>query len=127
MYYDYKTKKLKDHPAAQCYVRLYDNGDICLRSYRTDVVYYRHGSGKVYCTGTYSPTTRKQIGWFLREYIPQMSYQDCKKMVAEGLSYNLRVPSSVAFALLTPKERTLITYSVRECILTPEDFDWVEE
>lgn len=69
------TKKLRDHASAQCCVRHYENGDLCLQSYLTDIIYYDHKQQVLYCTGTYSQTTRKHISWFLREYFPSISYQ----------------------------------------------------
>lgn len=69
------TKKLRDHASAQCCVRHYENGDLCLQSYRTDVVYYDQSQNVLYCTGIYSQTTRTHISWFLRKYFPSISYQ----------------------------------------------------
>lgn len=69
------TKKLHDHASAQCCVRHYENGDIALRSYKTIVLYYRASTDMLYCTGTYSQTTRKHMSWFLREYFSHISYQ----------------------------------------------------
>lgn len=78
----YKTKNLKDHASAQCHVRIWDNGDIDFISYVTRVISI-HGD-KIECTGTYSRTTAKQIGWFLREYMPNLNYYDMKKIVGKG-------------------------------------------
>ena len=73
--YEYKTYKLDSHPASNCCVCIYrEDGRltcVSLRSYSTDVcgIYLDEpdGSWNVYCTGTYSQTTRRQIGWFARE------------------------------------------------------------
>ena len=35
--------------------------------------------GWLTCTGTYSPTTRKHISAFIREYAPRLSYYDAKR------------------------------------------------
>lgn len=77
---DYTVRKLTDHASANCRVRVYDNGDLVLQSYATDVIYYQQATGRVFCTGTYSQTTRKHIGWFLREYpvLRNLSYQDMR-------------------------------------------------
>ena len=49
-----------------------------LISYQTLVVSI-DPEGWMSCTGTYSQTTRKHIGAFLREVAPSMSYQDAKR------------------------------------------------
>ena len=33
---------------------------------------------RLYVSGLYSATTRKQIGYFLKEYVPQLNYYDIK-------------------------------------------------
>ena len=77
--------KLKNHPYSQCSVRVYLDGSVVFTSYSTDVIYIDK-DGWLYVTGLYSATTRKQIGWFLNEYVPALSYQDIK-----SLYYNNRV------------------------------------
>ena len=77
--------KLKNHPYAQCYVRELIDGSVVFTSYNTDVIYIDK-EGWLYVSGLYSATTRKQIGWFLNEYVPALSYQDIK-----SLYYNNRV------------------------------------
>ena len=77
--------KLKNHPYAQCYVRVLIDGSVVFTSYSTDVIYIDK-DGWLYVSGLYSATTRKQIGWFLNEYVPALSYQDIK-----SLYYNNRV------------------------------------
>ena len=77
--------KLKNHPYAQCSVRVYSDGSVVFTSYKT-VVIYIDKEGWLYVTGLYSATTRKQIGWFLNEYVPALTYQDIKI-----LYYNNRV------------------------------------
>ena len=71
---DCKSYKLASHKYASCRVSVYreDGRVTCvsLWSYSTDVCGIYLGEDDewhVYCTGTYSPTTRKQIGWFARE------------------------------------------------------------
>lgn len=70
-------RRLNKHPSAQCNV-IWENNELKFISYTTLVLYTE--KGRLYCTGTYSPTTRKQIGWFLREYFPQYNYYDIKKI-----------------------------------------------
>lgn len=77
--------KLKNHPYAQCSVRVLLDGSIVFTTYSTDVIYIDK-DGWLYVTGLYSPTTRKQISWFLNEYVPAFSYQNIK-----SLYYNNRV------------------------------------
>ena len=77
--------KLKNHPYAQCFVRVLIDGSVVFTSYKTDVIYIDN-EGWLYVTGLYSATTRKQIGYFLKEYVPALSYQDIK-----SLYYNNRV------------------------------------
>lgn len=77
--------KLKNHPYAQCSVRVLLDGSIVFTSYNTDVIYIDK-DGWLYVSGLYSATTRKQIGYFLKEYVPALSYQDIK-----SLYYNNRV------------------------------------
>lgn len=65
----YITTKFTDHAFAQCRILTYENGDRELMSYSTRVLYLDN-EGWLTCYGTYSATTRKHIGWFMREYIP---------------------------------------------------------
>ena len=76
--------KLKNHPYAQCSVRVLLDGSIVFTSYNTDVIYIDK-DGWLYVSGLYSATTRKQIGYFLNEYVPALTYQDIK-----SLYYNKR-------------------------------------
>lgn len=75
-------RKLTNHKYAQCHVIIEDNGTINFISYKTLVIQaVPHISGQyvLFCTGTYSQTTRKQIGWFLKEYFGDISYYGMKK------------------------------------------------
>ena len=80
--------KLKNHPYAQCSVRVYLDGSVVFTSYSTDVIYIDE-DGWLYVTGLYSATTRKQIGWFLNEYVPALSYQHIKILYDKDLLYNI--------------------------------------
>ena len=64
----FTTKTLKKMPYAQAKVRIYDNGTIEMISYATVVCIIKNNI--VYCTGTYSQTTRKHISAFMSEYTP---------------------------------------------------------
>lgn len=83
VYYD---RVLKDHSSAQCGVIIHTDS-IDFMSYSTRVITIRN-DGMVECTGTYSPTTRKQIGWFLKEYAPNLSYYDMKEIANTGRMMN---------------------------------------
>ena len=61
-------KKLAYMPYAQAHVEIDADGNIYLFSYRTLVIELTH-DGWLTCTGTYSATTRKHIGAFMREYV----------------------------------------------------------
>ena len=78
---------LRNHPYSQCHVRIDEKTqDIDFVSYPTRVISIRFENGvrKVECTGTYSRTTIKQIGWFLREYAPDLSYYAMKAIAGQG-------------------------------------------
>ena len=89
-------RKLRNHPYANCKVieeEFYDcrTGVVnlrhwWLRSYVTDVVLVRETptTWELHCFGTYSQTTRRQIGWFLRDICSPFSYHDAKKSFIEG-------------------------------------------
>lgn len=60
-----------------------------LRSYTTLVIALNIKDGWLECTGTYSATTRKHIGAFLKEYAPRLSYYDIKRIAAKPLQMNI--------------------------------------
>lgn len=70
-------RALREMPYAQCGVNIHADGTIVFISYTTPVISISP-DGWLSCTGTYSPTTRKQIGRFLREYAPLLTYQHAK-------------------------------------------------
>lgn len=85
-----ETRKLTNHKSAQCHISIEDNGTINFISYTTLVIQaVPHISGQyvLFCTGTYSQTTRKQIGWFLKEYFGDVSYYDMKNVQRTELEY----------------------------------------
>jgi len=67
-----KIFKLKSMPYAQAGVWEYDNGTIELHSYQTMIIRIDK-NGWMECTGTYSPTTRKHIGAFMRNEVSKKS------------------------------------------------------
>lgn len=80
--------KLKNHPYAQCSVRVLLDGSIVFTSYNTDVIYIDK-DGWLYVSGLYSATTRKQIGYFLKEYVPALTYQDIKSLYCNKRLLNI--------------------------------------
>lgn len=83
-HYDY-TAYINGHKYAQCGVIHYTNGDITLRSYSTDVVIIENNWLR--CTGTYSRTTIKHIGWFMRAL--GFDYYTAKSLWQDGLKMNI--------------------------------------
>ena len=80
--------KLKNHPYAQCSVRVQIDGTLVFTSYNTDVIYIDK-DGWLSVSGLYSVTTRKQIGYFLKEYVPQLDYYDIKWLYYSDLMMNI--------------------------------------
>jgi len=73
-------KRLTNHKSAQCHV-VVEEKVIEFWSYSTMVIRATNILGGVWslnCTGTYSQTTRRQIGWFLKEYFGELDYYDMK-------------------------------------------------
>lgn len=76
-------KRLANHKHANCHV--IQEGDVTIFvSYTTAVIFLNKEAGTIECTGTYSPTTRKQIGYFLKEYYPSLGYHDMKAIAGKG-------------------------------------------
>lgn len=84
----YTTRKIKDHAYAQATIRLYDDGAIECISYETPVLLIDN-QGWLRCTGTYSQTTRKQIGWFIKDLQLPMSYQTAKLLYTDSMKMNI--------------------------------------
>lgn len=77
--------KLKNHPYCNCYV-LKGNDVINFISYTTHVIIAvksMENEWHLVCTGTYSQTTRKQIGYFLKEYFPLLNYYNIKEIAGK--------------------------------------------
>ena len=79
-------KKLKYMPYAQAKV-YQDNTMTALISYQTDVLYIT--DHWLRCTGLYSMTTRRHISAFLKEYLPNVSFQTIKTLASTGFQLNL--------------------------------------
>jgi len=80
-------KKLLFMPYAQAHVEIDKDGNIYLFSYRTLVIELT-ADGWLTCTGTYSATTRKHIGAFMKEYVQlpngERGYYQIAKHAYEG-------------------------------------------
>lgn len=86
-------KKLSRMPYAQAHVEIDDNKNIHLFSYTTLVCTITR-DGWLTCTGTYSQTTRKHIGAFMREYVTYPNgdsgcYYDAKRCYEAGYRFNI--------------------------------------
>lgn len=80
----YKTmtiRKLDNHRYSQCHVEITDAA-IHFFSYSTLVCSIE--DGWLSCSDLYSMTTRKQIGWFLKEYAPRITFQMVKQCVEDN-------------------------------------------
>lgn len=80
--------RLKYCPSGQCGMMRSIDGSINLISYSTLVASISIG-GWFECYGLYSATTSKHIRLFLKEYAPNLSYQDAKDCYNEGLQMNI--------------------------------------
>lgn len=79
------TRKFKNHPSAQAYICEMENGDKALMSYYTVVATIADGWLAIH--GLYSATTRKHIGWFMREL--GFSYYDAKNLYKHNMMLNI--------------------------------------
>ena len=84
---------LKSMPYAQATVIITD--EIVLRSYQTDVIIVS-ADGWLVCTGTYSATTRRHIGAFMREY-GYGDYQLAKMLYKDGMKMNVHTGEIVPY------------------------------
>ena len=84
---------LKSMPYAQATVIITD--EIVLRSYQTDVIIVT-ADGWLICTGTYSATTRRHIGAFMREY-GYGDYQLAKTLYKDGMKMNIHTGEIVPY------------------------------
>ena len=74
------------HQYAQSHVVNFEDGTIQLVSYRTVVIEITP-EGWLSCTGTYSMTTIKHIGWFMRER--GFTYQLAKQLYEDNKEFNI--------------------------------------
>lgn len=88
------VKKLSAMPYAQAHVEIDEDGNIYLYSYVTLVCELTH-DGWLTCTGTYSQTTRKHIGAFMKEYVSypngeRGSYYEAKDCYINDYRFNVQ-------------------------------------
>ena len=81
-------KKLTGHPYSQCNVYIDEWGGIRFISYKTEVITISP-AGWLTCYGLYSATTRKQIGWFMREYCSPLTFHDAKRCYCDNIQFNI--------------------------------------
>lgn len=81
------SKRLEKMPYAQAGI-IFDDRGIHLISYTT-LVCTIDNDGFLTCTGTYSATTRKHIGAFLKECAPSMCYYDAKRCYNDNIAINI--------------------------------------
>ena len=81
-------KKLTDHPYSKCRVYIDSMGCTHFISYKTEVITISP-AGWLTCYGLYSATTRKQIGWFMREYCSPLTYHDAKRCCCDEMQINI--------------------------------------
>jgi len=88
--------KLERMPYAQAHVAIDENSNIFLISYTTEVISIT-AEGWLVCYGTYSQTTRKHIGAFMKEYTP-FDYFTAKDAYNKGYAVNINTGEIVYFA-----------------------------
>jgi len=81
----YIEKTLKSHPYANCKIIITDEY-IYLKSYNTIILKYCITDYTLSVSGLYSSTTRKHIGYWLKEVLPGVSYSQVKKAYENNYS-----------------------------------------
>lgn len=77
-------KKFEGHENAQTYM-ITDGENFILVSYTTPVITV--SDGWLHVNGLYSATTRKHIGWFMREF--GFTYQLAKQLFEDNMNFNI--------------------------------------
>ena len=80
------SKAVAGHEYAQAWENYFEDGTVQLQSYSTIIIEI-DPEGWLHCTGTYSMTTIKHIGWFMRAR--GMTYQLAKLLYLENKEYNI--------------------------------------
>ena len=78
----------------QAGLRYYDNGDACLVSYTTEVLYYNATADILTCFGLFSLTTRRHISLALCKYFQNstLNYYDVRYLVELGYGWGIKNP-----------------------------------
>jgi hypothetical protein len=79
-------RKFVDHPHAQAQIFTYPDGHQALISYVTTVIEIDR-EGWLHVNGLFSMTTRKHIGWFMREL--GFNYQTAKRLYEDSKEMNI--------------------------------------
>lgn len=74
-----------------------------LISYHTKVLIIK--DGVLFCTGLYSATTRRHIGWWLAEYCPKFTYHDIKQLYLDNMAVNIYTGEVMP---LTTKQKRIV-------------------
>lgn len=86
--------KLESHKSAFCHVVVHEDG-VNLVSYETSVcqMYIDKASGRafLYCSGNYSASTIKHIGWFTTEFTGHNLYYVIKQHLLKAQHHNMLV------------------------------------
>lgn len=82
-----EIRKLRGHEYAQVKVIIDEESNITLISYTTPIIEV-DSDGWLEVNGLYSATTRKHIGWFMREYF-NLSYQLAKSLYEDKVKMNV--------------------------------------
>lgn len=80
---------LTGHKYASAYTFSDSCGGYGLVSYKTQVLHIDK-EGWCVVTGLYSATTSKHIGWFVREFIPHLTYYALKKVCLDNMKINIK-------------------------------------
>ena len=86
---EWYDKPLKYCPYGSCGAMIRKDGTIFLKSYST-IVCSIDPQGWLECGGTYSATTRKHIGAFMKEYGEGASYYHAKECYLTNTRYNVK-------------------------------------
>lgn len=80
------SKSVAGHKYAQAQEMFFDDGTVELWSYTTRIISITP-EGWLHCTGLYSMTTIKHIGWFMRER--GFSYYLAKQLYLDNKEFNV--------------------------------------
>lgn len=89
--------RMPEHESAQCAILVRADGTLLLRSYNT-IVLTLTKDGWLECTGLYSRTTIKHIGWFMRNYGRGCSYYTAKSAYESNTVVNVETGEVLTYA-----------------------------